>query len=130
VPIVAIVCGIILVPIGWVVYDQTGREHVTALIPVFLGGLLILLGALAFLSGMRKHAMHTAAMVGVIGAIGAGVRALPGLFKWLSSGTVQSLPALVGTSLTTLICLVFVLLCVNSFVQARRRRDQAGQVSP
>ncbi len=45
-PLVSIVCGIVLIPVGWIVYDQTGREHITALFPVLLGGLLVLLGAL------------------------------------------------------------------------------------
>ena len=41
------------------------------------------------------------------------------------------MPALVGTTLTMLLCLVFLVLCVNSFIQARKRR-QAGQaqISP
>ena len=58
VPIVAIVCGILLVPIGWVAYDQTGREHVTALIPLFLGGLLILLGASRFFRHAEARHAH------------------------------------------------------------------------
>jgi len=126
-PLVSIVCGILLIPIGWVVFEQTGPEGRTALIAVLLGVLLVLLGGLAYRQGMRKHAMHFAAVVGVFGALGAGYRAVPGLVTYLSGNPVKSMPALVGTSLTTLICLIFVALCVNSFIQARRRRQQEAQ---
>ncbi len=122
-PVIAIVCGIILIPIGWVAFDQTGRTHYTALIPAGLGLLLIVLGGLSFRPGMRKHAMHLAAVVGLAGALAGGFRAVPG---WVShlSGKEVSMPALIGTSLTALVCLVFLGLCINSFIQARRRRQQ------
>jgi hypothetical protein len=130
-PLVSIICGIILIPLGLVVFqvtlDQTGVRQPTPLIPTGLGVLLVILGGLAYRQGMRKHAMHTAAMVGVFGVLGGGYKAVPGLVTYLSEGQVKSVPALVGQSLTMLICLIFVILCVNSFIQARRRQRQAAQ---
>ncbi len=125
-PLVAIVSGIILIPIGLVIFDQTGREHYTSLIPAGLGALLVMLGGLAYLPNLRKHAMHVAAMIGTFGVLGVGFRFGQGLAGYLSSGEVKSPPALVGTGLTTLVCLIFVALCVNSFIQARRRQRKAG----
>src|SRR5262245_22904148 len=82
-PLLSIVFGIILIPIGLVVFqitlEQTGRMAPTAFIPVGLGGLLLVLGALSYIQSFRKHAMHTAAMVALIGMLGAGYRAIPGL---------------------------------------------------
>ncbi len=122
-PALAIVFGVLLVPVGLVAFEQTGREHYTALIPVGLGVVLIVLGALSYKPALRKHTMHAAALVGLLGVIGGGIRAIPGLVTYLSGGQVKSVPALVGTSLTMLLCLVFLGLCVNSFIQARRRRQ-------
>ncbi len=71
--------------------------------------------------------MHTAAMVGLLGLLGAGSRVVLGLMNYFSTGVIKSMPALIGTSVTTGICLVFLALCVNSFIQARRRRQQSAQ---
>jgi len=123
VPLITILFGILLVPVGVVAFVQTGQTHYTALIPVALGILLIGLGAVSFKPNLRKHTMHAAAVVGLLGVIGGGMRAVPGLIKYLSGQEVESMPALVGTSLTMFLCLVFLGLCVNSFVQARLRRQ-------
>jgi hypothetical protein len=128
VPLITICFGILLVPLGLVVFviTATDRYHFTSLIPTAMGLVLIVLGALAYKPNLRKHAMHAAAVVGLLGVIGPAIRAVPGLLTYLSSGEVKSMPALVGTSLTMVLSLVFLGLCVNSFIQARKRR-QAGQ---
>lgn len=126
-PIVTILFGIGLIPVGWSVFEMTGREHYTALFPVILGILFIILGILALRPGMLKHAMHTAAMLGVVGAVGAGGRAVPGLVTLAQGQTVKSIPGLAGTSITTVLCLVFVLLCVRSFIEARKRQKLARE---
>jgi hypothetical protein len=42
----------------------------TALIPAFFGLPLVILGVLALQEGWRKHAMHAAVVVGLIGFLG------------------------------------------------------------
>jgi predicted MFS family arabinose efflux permease len=58
-------------------------------------------------------------MVGLLGAIAAGVM----LARRLSQGQEWNL-ALTGMALLGLLCAVFVVLCVNSFIAARRARKQ------
>ena len=93
----------------------------TALIPAYVGVALVALGLLALKDALRKHAMHGAAMIGVLGLLAA-------VGRILMTGSVQGVG---GASLITmaLLCGVFVALCVNSFLQARRRRRAASTAS-
>jgi zinc transporter ZupT len=78
------------------------------------------LGALAYQDKMRKHAMHAAVLVGLVGLLGAGVMSI----RALSSGNIERPLALgmqIGMAIT---CAVFVALGVRSFIEARRRRRQ------
>jgi hypothetical protein len=123
-PIVSIVMGALLVGLG--VYGYTAadpdlgqKQSWTALIPAFVGGPLILCGLIALKESLLKHAMHAAAMLGVLGFLAAagrlGTVAAKGSLDVSKLGE-QSLLAMTG------ICAIFVVLCVRSFIAARRRR--------
>ena len=121
-----IACGMALVLIGVVGYStadpnpDTGKVSMTALIPAFVGGLLMLIGALAFNDRRRKHVMHLAAMVGLFGLVGGF---MPLMRQYNATGTVDPLkPSAVSGELMIVVCAVFVWLCVNSFLAARRAR--------
>jgi len=118
---VAIVFGILLIGLGLGGYFGTGSEHITALIPAYFGAALLVLGLLALKDSLRKHAMHLAAMVGLLGVIGALFRPVKTL---LSGGSFADPvpPTLQG--IMALLCAVFVGLCVKSFIDVRRRRAQ------
>ena len=124
-----ILCGTLLVAVGLVGYAQqdpnpeTGQVSVTALIPAFVGGVLILCGALAFRDKLRKHVMHFAAIVGLLGAIG-GFMPLQRQLK--NTGTIDlTKPSAISGELMILICAVFVGLCVKSFIDVRKARKAA-----
>jgi hypothetical protein len=112
-PKTAIAIGTLLVIQGIGFYIGTDSKSVTALIPAFVGLPILSMGILAFKESARMHAMHVAAALGVLGLLAAvGRIATAGL----------SLSA-VGISLVIMMLLTggFVLLCVKSFVGARRR---------
>jgi hypothetical protein len=122
-PIVSIIFGLLLIGLGvwgYTTSELEGNLKYTALIPAAVGAILALCGALALVERFLKHAMHTAALIGVIGL---GVAAWRFVSKAVASGTVDlhktSTQAVLGMMV---LCLVFVALCVNSFIQARRRR--------
>jgi hypothetical protein len=119
--VVTIVFGLALIAVGVVGFVATGSEHYTALIPAVPGLLLVVLGSLAARPALRKHAMHGAAMVGLLGFLGT-VMGVPKAITLATGGTVERPAAAVSQTVTAALCLVFVGLCVNSFVQARRRR--------
>src|ERR1700735_1424536 len=115
--------GLFLMVLGFVGYFVMGHFHpdkqsLTALIPAAFGVVLVVLGLLARKDSLRKHAMHGAAMIGLIGSVVPGYRVVRGLFNPESI-----LPAaMIAQAVMSLACLVFVGLCVKSFIDARRRR--------
>ncbi len=119
---VAMVFGILLTVLGLVGYfgAEPEKQSVTALIPAFVGVPLLVLGILGLQERLRKHAMHLAAALGLLGFLGAGGRlamsAMKDDFTW---GTAQ-----VSQALMAALCAVFVGLCVKSFRDARRARSQ------
>jgi hypothetical protein len=116
VPVVSIVCGALLIALGVTGYIAT--EAKTALIPAVVGGLIAVCGVVGLKESLLKHAMHAAAAIGLLGFLAAMSRFVPKLlgdFDW-------SDPATAMTGKMALVCGVFVALCVNSFIQARRRR--------
>jgi hypothetical protein len=120
---VTLVVGILLAAVGLAGYwlqDADNRSW-TALIPAFLGVVFLVLGLLAYKDHLRKHAMHAAAALGLLGVLAGLGRLLPKAF----AGELKPLPT-ICISLMIVICAAFVGLCVNSFIQARRRRAGSG----
>ena len=71
--------------------------------------------------------MHLAAMVGLVGAIGGF---MPLIRQYNKTGSFDPLkPSAVAGELMILICLVFVGLCVNSFIRPKARRRKRACVT-
>ena len=124
-PGMTIALGVVLVALGAIGYFATDRQSVTALIPAFFGAVFLVLGAVARSPGARKHAMHVAAALGVLGVLGTA-RGLIGFFRMLGGAEVARREAVIAQAVMCVLCLVFVVLCVRSFVAARRSRTSAG----
>jgi hypothetical protein len=123
-PVVTIVYGLVLAALGVGFYFGLAPISVTALIPAFFAIPVLLCGFLARSPGLRKHAMHAAAMLGVLGVLGGAPGAIK-LVKSLAGSELARPAAAVEQAVMALVSLVFVVLCVRSFVAARRAR--AGQ---
>jgi hypothetical protein len=121
VPIVSMVCGALLFAISLWSFSVTEAKSFTIWIPAIFGAILALCGAIALKESLLKHAMHAAAAVGLIGGAIAGGRWL----MKMSEGAELNTPPMIATGKMALVCIVFVALCVNSFIQARRRRQAA-----
>jgi drug/metabolite transporter (DMT)-like permease len=118
-PSTSIACGTLLVLIGILGYVNgvmTNHASVTALIPAFVGIVLLVLGIFARRSeGLRKHLMHAAVLVALLGFVASAGR----LFSRL--GELSYNAAVVSQVSMALVCLLFVILAVKSFIDARRR---------
>ena len=128
-PGLTVLFGVILIGLGVIGYFVTGRQSPTALIPAFAGVVFLVLGLVGQKPGARKHAMHAAAALGVLGFLGTA----PGLIKFfrMLGGAEVARPAAVRTqAIMAVLCLVFVILCVRSFIAARRARQTGFDVSP
>jgi hypothetical protein len=132
VPQLTILFGLLLAGVGAEGYTNAfGLFRVetlhspTALIPAGFGVVLVLCGLLAMRHDLRKHAMHVAAVVGLLGAgagLGMGLAKLPRLLD----GTAER-PSAVKLQLAMgAVSAVFLALCVKSFIDARRRRLRAS----
>ena len=116
---VSIAFGIALILLGLGGYFGTDRVSTTALIPAYFGLGFLILGLLARKEHLRKHAMHLAAALGVLGVIGGAIRPVG---KLVAGETVEmTTPVLLQLTMIVL-CAVFVGLCVRSFIAARRAR--------
>jgi hypothetical protein len=116
---IAIVFGALLTALGVGLYLAT--EAPTALIPAYFGGVLIVLGIVARAGDekVRKHTMHLAAMVGLLGCVIPAFRVV----KALAEGT-EFNRAMGGQLAMAVLCGIFVALCVKSFIDIRRARKQ------
>ena len=95
----------------------------TALIPAFFGGLLALCGVIAFKESARKHAMHAAAMVGLLGMVAGAGRGAMGIGKFMSGDPSLNQRSFLFVWIMAILCGVFLYLCVQSFIAARKRRE-------
>lgn len=140
-----IICGLILVVIGLIGYTnqpQGGNVSWTALIPSIFGGVIILCGLLAFKEGLRKHVMHFAALLGLLGIAGGFMP----LFR--QAGEIRKTAEAAGQAMTfqqawgqvdwlkpsaisgwsmSLVSFVFLALCIRSFILARKAREEKAQ---
>lgn len=99
---------------GYVYGTYNGNASWTALIPAIFGLVLMALGyAAAAAEGMRKHLMHVAVVIALLGFIASAGR----LISRLSEFTVSA--ASLSQIAMAVICLVFVILAVRSFIAAR-----------
>jgi len=96
---------------------STGHASPTALIPAIFGLVLALLGLISRMKDdLRKHLMHAAAAIALIGFILTAGRLVMNLGNLTLSAAVLSQLAM------ALISLIFVVLAVKSFADARRNR--------
>ncbi len=124
-PGLTILIGLLLIGQGLFAYfvlsepDAEGHRSITAMIPAFLGGPLLLLGLVALKPSVRKHAMHIAMLLALLGILGALFRPIRATIAgtgvdWMST------PVLMQVTMAV-ICVVFLVLGVRSFVVARRK---------
>ena len=122
-PSTSIIFGVLLIIIGVAGYGyglMNEKASVTALIPAFFGIVIAILGIAANASeSMRKHLMHAAVVVGLLGFILPLGRVLSKISDFTLSAAVISQLAM------SAVCLVFVVLAVRSFIAARKSKSPA-----
>jgi ABC-type transport system involved in cytochrome c biogenesis permease subunit len=117
-PTTAIICGSLLVLIGFAGYAyglMNGNASLTALIPAAFGSVLEIFGFVArSRESLRKHLMHAAVVVALLGFIMTAGRLL------MKANQISPGAAVFSQIAMAFVCLVFVVLAVRSFITARR----------
>ena len=109
--------GLILIVLGVASYTMTGRTSLTAMIPAFFGAVLVICALVARKESARKHAMHAAVAVGLLGALAALARGVPAA---LAGDAAR--PAVMSQLAMGVLLLIYVALGVQSFIAARKAR--------
>lgn len=114
--------GAALMVLGIAFFLGTGSVHHTALIPTWFGLALVLCGWLSLAAPAQRMAwMHIAVTVGLIGFVFPAVRAGLALAHG-AAGAIGHAPAVDEELAMAIICLIFTVLCVRSFIAARVAR--------
>ena len=117
-PKTSVVIGIILSVLGLYGYFGMGMVSITALIPLFIGIPIIILGLLAFDEQKLRNTMHAASVLVLLGLIGSLYR----LAHNIILGNMGSSSMILV--LMSLICIIFLVLAINSFIEARKAREK------
>ena len=115
--------GGLLILLGFIGYEAPGVHSLTALIPAAFGLVLVVLGILARTPNQKKRmiVMHIAVTVGLIGFLGT----VKGIYDFIrmETGHFVAIPRMAeAQTVMALMMLCYVLLCVRSFIEARRAR--------
>jgi hypothetical protein len=129
-PLYAIVFGSLLTALGAVAYFSPdllaggNARQISAASPAFVGIPIILTGLAVLMNpALRKHAMHGAALLGLLGTVGGLVPVF--LRKFDTTQTA----VLVGLGMSALSA-AFLALCIKSFIDARKARQSLEGTGP
>jgi uncharacterized membrane protein len=119
---VTLIFAALLIALGLVGYLGTGSLHPTALIPAWIG---LALGVFGFLAispneGRRKLFMHINVTIGLVGFLGGAAEAVRGYVHAKAAGLEPDQIALASKVTLAALLLIYVILCVRSFIAARR----------
>ena len=119
---VTLLFAVLLIALGLIGFFGTGHTHYTALIPAWIGLALGIFGLLAISPDehRRKLFMHVNVTIALLGAIGAGAELIRSGHANLVAHRAPNLWAMYSKLTLELLLLLYVLLCVRSFIAARR----------
>ena len=115
--------GVLLILIAIAGFIATGSNHPTALIPAAAGLLFCIFGALASSPEPKKRMlwMHIAVTLALLLFLGS-IKADIDVFRLAHGAFFEHPVTIEEKAAMSLVCLLFVLLCVRSFIAARRTR--------
>jgi multisubunit Na+/H+ antiporter MnhF subunit len=124
---VTILFGLLLIVLGVYGYVGTGWQAPTALIPMYVGIVFTILGFLARRGSQKKRmtVMHIAVTLGLLGFLGTALS----IWKFIRMETGHPMVrpiAVEDQAFFSVMMLIYVLLCVRSFIRARRNPPADG----
>ncbi len=117
----SILYGVFFILMGLYGYFGISSESITALIPTFFGVPMLIFGWWGLNEKYLKHAMHGAAVLTLLGFAGT-VSGLIKFFKMLGGVQPERPAAVTVQAIMAILCLVFLIFAVKSFIDARKNR--------
>lgn len=120
-PFITIIAGALLIFLGMYGYfgSEVDSRSMTAFIPAFIGLPILLCGVSSLKKNVRKHMIHIALVIALLGALAGWGRGFSSMFSDKSNAR-----ALTMVFLMAIICTGYVVMGVRSFIAARKRRKQ------
>lgn len=116
--------GGILTATGLIAYLVTGAESITSLIPAVIGVLLLIAGGVAARApGARRHAVHAALVIALLGALGSLMNVAQ--IGDLISGDAERPAAIVVSLIMFVLLIAYLAAGIRSFVAARKAEQGA-----
>jgi len=110
-----------MVALGSVAMIAVPPPGLTAMLPAVIGAVFVILGLLARKPELKKHVMHAAAMLAVIGVLVA-FPAAADVFRPAAGVPAAERVVVYTQSLMACVCVVFLVAALRSFIAARRAR--------
>lgn len=121
-PKLTITIGVLLILLGIASYFLTGMASATALIPSFFGLAFVGFGVLANRSeSMRKHSMHAALLLAVLG-LGGSFGGLMQMLGAITGDAPERFGAAAGQSVMAILMIFFIIRGIRSFIEARKEQ--------
>lgn len=121
-PRITIGLGVILIALGVVAYIATDFASWTALIPAILGAVILVSGLIGLKS--QKIGIHIGLVVALLGVIGTAMNVIK--LGDVFAGTAERPAAVIVSTITFVLLIVYIILGVRSFVAARRWKATAA----
>lgn len=120
--------GILMIILGIGSFVLTGAASATALIPAFFGIAFIGLGVIGInKEAMRKHLMHAALLLAILG-IGGSFGGLINVLGVLGGNELVRPNASYAQAAMAIICIYFVVAGIRSFINVRKNSDSEAEV--
>ena len=119
---ITLIFATLLIALGLAGFFGTGSQHYTALIPTWIGIVLAIGGWLSISpsESRRKLFAHVNVTVGLIAFIASVVEIFRGLAAAHAKGVAVNPIALSSKIALAALLLLYIILCVRSFIEARR----------
>ncbi|MBD3224885.1 MAG: hypothetical protein GF313_09155 [Caldithrix sp.] len=111
--------AIILILLGVIGYLVTGAESITALIPSFFGAIVLIIALIGLNEKWYKHTIHIITLLALVAVI-ATFSGITDTFQLMGGADIQRPAAAVSKALMAVFSLIFLILAIRSFIQARR----------
>lgn len=115
-PRITIGLGVILIVLGFISYIATAFVSWTALIPAILGAVILVSGMVGLKN--LKLGVHIALVVAVLGILGTTMNVMQ--LAALIAGEAERPAAVITSTITFVLLIVYVVLGIRSFMAARR----------